>query len=217
TLSTTPPSFDPCTCQADNSDPTPDPLLTCVQAGRFRTPSSPSTFIAAIETVEMQRVLPPTSPGPITPEASPSSSTIPASSPATPESISTPPARDLPAREQAPLRPPLASPAATSLPSQQAIPSHNLPSSPSFTSQATSQAAYHQAKRIATSKEPPHPTRSAFPLWLSLPLLALLTLALATVLLAELSSAFDALLLRAIHIDIRGTINLFLQWIQWFH
>ncbi|GER82091.1 MAG: hypothetical protein IMW90_13950 [Thermogemmatispora sp.] len=217
-LSTTPSSSDPYTCQADNSGPTPDPLLTCVQAGRFRTPSSPSTFIAAIETVEMQGVLPPTSPGPITSEAYPSpSAAAPSSSPATPESTTASSTHDLPAREQAPLRPPLASSAATALPSQQATPSHNLPSSPLLTSQATSKAAYHQADPIATPKALPHATRSVFPLWLSLPLLALLTLALTAVFLSELSSAFDALLLRAIHIDIRGTINLFLQWIQWFH
>ncbi|WP_069801406.1 hypothetical protein [Thermogemmatispora onikobensis] len=217
--SSTSTSSDPCTCQINQSSPTQEPLLTCLQAGRFRTLSSPSAFIAAIETVEMQNVqpLPPTSPGPAAPAAHPSPSTPPTDNTAATESKAIPPSLHLPANEQPPLLPPPASSSTASPFLQQTTPSHNLASPTRLTPRTTSKVAQDQPAHSIAQKEAHQPRASGLPLWLSLPLLALLTLALAAILLAELSAAFNALLLRAIHIDIRGTINLFLQWIQWFH
>ncbi len=213
-------SSDPCTCQINESSSTQEPLLTCLQAGRFRVLSSPSTFIAAIETVEMQNVqpLPPTRPAPAAPEAHPSSSTPPTETTATVENRAIAPSRNLPLNEQTPLLlPPASSSSTASSPHQQTTPKHNLASATHLTPRATSTAAQDQSTRSIAPKKAHQQGANTFLLWLSLPLLALLTLALAAILLAELSAAFNALLLRAIHIDIRGTITLFLQWIQWFH
>ncbi len=192
-----------CTCQVSNLDPSPNPLLTCVQAGRFRALSSPSSFIAAIETVEMQSVLLPPSSSPSTPATHPSPAITPANSGA-PSPSAAPP-----------LLPASPSPAP---PTIQQLAAASSASSPS---QAASQAKQSPDQTpsgpAAAAKEAHQPGTRAIPLWLSLPLLTLLTLALAAILFAELSPSFNALLLRAIHIDIREAINLFLQWVQWFH
>nr|BBH94954.1 hypothetical protein KTA_31530 [Thermogemmatispora argillosa] len=194
-----------CTCQTADVAPSPEPLLTCIQAGRFRAVSVPSPFIAAIETVEMQSVLPSPSSDANTPAASPSPTATLANSAALSASESVSP----------PLLPASSSPTAPA--AQQTAPAHNAPLPPQTSSQVQPRADQAQLSPTTAAKETYQPRARTLPPWLSLPLLTLLTLALTATLLAELSPSFNALVLRVTHIDIREAIHLFLQWVQWFH
>ncbi len=194
-----------------------EPLLACISAGRFRAASPPSAFIAAIETVETNSV----TPLPITGQAATSSAPTVQETPGTQtpiEELSTrpePPERD---RAQQPT---------SDLSEVPTVPALRAPASPSEDEPLplTVEQAYEVPLRPTRHMRPVHRPatrkyqRPAFPLWrvVLLILLTLVTIALALLLVAELSPAFNTLLLKLIHIDVQGAIHAFLQMVQWFH
>jgi hypothetical protein len=179
--------------QSDEEPPREsDPLLSCVQAGRFRAVAPPSSFIAAIETVETKQVSPSQleaiTPVPLRPTASEEDYRAEVA-----EIPTLPPPRLTAAGEHARDQQNATRPAP---PEKSLAPARPLPP--------------------GNRRAGPSP-RFSLRRSLSPVLLTLLAVVLTVVLLAELSPDLNALLVRLLHIDIRAAIDTFLQWVQWFH